>query len=288
MADKKECFIIMPITTPQIMLEKYRDGSEHFKHVLECLFIPAIEKADFKPKPPISKGGDLIHAQIVNNLETASIVLCDMSTLNPNVFFEFGIRTALNKPICLVKDEFVDKVPFDAGIINYHEYDSKLELWNSANEIKKLAEHLKIAFERSKGVNEIWKYFGIKAAAVPSKIEDSVDAKTDYLVSMMQTIAKKFDSMSSTVSQSQWKDFERVLQTPAGLKRRQSYEISTLWIRALAPESATVDSVAYDGGNSMVINYSGEWSKEDKEQLVKYINEALGKEVHVEFSELLF
>ena len=48
--------------------------------------------------PPTASGSDLIHAKIIKNLETADLVLCDMSALNPNVFFEFGMRTALNKP----------------------------------------------------------------------------------------------------------------------------------------------------------------------------------------------
>ena len=42
-------------------------------------------------------GADLIHAQIVKNLQFADVVLCDVSTHNPNVFFELGIRTALNR-----------------------------------------------------------------------------------------------------------------------------------------------------------------------------------------------
>ena len=126
---KKTCFIIMPITTPDSFVEIYRDGKDHFKHVLECLFIPAVEKAGFEAIPPIAKGSDLIHAEIIKNLETADLVLCDMSCLNPNVFFEFGIRTSLNKPVSVVKDELTVNVPFDTGILNNKEYDSKLDTW---------------------------------------------------------------------------------------------------------------------------------------------------------------
>jgi len=118
MSDSQKCFIIMPITTPDSMIEKYRDGEEHFSHVLECLFFPGIEKAGYKPISPKVKGSDLIHANIIKELETAEMVLCDMSCLNPNVFFEFGIRTALNKPMCIVKDEFTSKVPFDTAILS--------------------------------------------------------------------------------------------------------------------------------------------------------------------------
>lgn len=81
MANQKECFIIMPITTPELLIKEYRDGAEHFKHVLECLFIPAIEKAGYIPKPPVAKGADLIHAEIISNIENADIILCDMSSV---------------------------------------------------------------------------------------------------------------------------------------------------------------------------------------------------------------
>jgi len=123
MADKKHCFIIMPITTPDNMVDQYEHsgGKDHFKHVLDCLFVPAVKEAGYEPIPPTTKGSDIIHAGIIQNLETADLVLCDMSSLNPNVFFEFGIRTSLNKPVCVVKDDLTKKVPFDTGIINHHE-----------------------------------------------------------------------------------------------------------------------------------------------------------------------
>jgi len=155
-AEEKKCFIIMPISTPDLMLQKYRDGKDHFKHVLHCLFTPSVEKAGYQPIPPIAKGADLIHAGIVRNLETAEIVLCDMSCLNPNVFFEFGIRTSLNKPVCVVKDELAEEIPFDTAILNYHEYKSTLEPWELEAEIKALSEHVVASAERSKNENTLW------------------------------------------------------------------------------------------------------------------------------------
>lgn len=46
-----------------------------------------------------------------------------MSILNANVFFEFGIRTALNKPVCILKDNLTKSIPFDASMVNYREYN---------------------------------------------------------------------------------------------------------------------------------------------------------------------
>lgn len=45
---KEKCFIIMPITTPPIFIERYKDDIDHFNHVLEYLFTPALIDAEFE------------------------------------------------------------------------------------------------------------------------------------------------------------------------------------------------------------------------------------------------
>jgi len=42
---KKTCFIVMPITTPESLYSNYNGDEDHFIHVMDCLFIPAIEAA---------------------------------------------------------------------------------------------------------------------------------------------------------------------------------------------------------------------------------------------------
>ena len=132
-----ECFIIMPITTPEAMAPLYGGDKDHFQHVLDHLFKPAIEKAGLTPVPPAAEGSDVIHAEIIKNIEKADLVLCDMSCLNPNVFFELGIRTAVDKPVCMVKDELTPKVPFDTGIINHHHIVfSRMKLFHASTGIR--------------------------------------------------------------------------------------------------------------------------------------------------------
>lgn len=91
MTDQSRCFIAMPITTRKEQSEAYGD-TQHWRHVMDHLFVPAIEKAGFEPKLPMSTGTEMIHAEIVKNLETCDLVLVDLSSLNPNVFFELGVR----------------------------------------------------------------------------------------------------------------------------------------------------------------------------------------------------
>jgi hypothetical protein len=60
----------MPITRPKEFLDAYRDGEDHFKHVLECLQLPAVEEAGFDPFFPRAEGAALIQAEIISKLET--------------------------------------------------------------------------------------------------------------------------------------------------------------------------------------------------------------------------
>lgn len=190
---KKDCFIIMPITTPDEFIREYGD-SDHFTHVLECLFTPALDKAGFNIIPPKSTGSDIIHAEIIDHLSKADLVLCDMSILNPNVFFEFGIRTALDKPVALVVDEItVDKVPFDTSIINYYKYDSSLAVWTLTNEIEALAEHARTAYSKSNDRNSLWKYFGITHTGEFKPEATSLEDKVDLLTRWIRNIEQKLE-----------------------------------------------------------------------------------------------
>jgi hypothetical protein len=197
MAAEKKCFVIMPITTPPGMEDKYGDGPEHFDHVYECLFKPSVEAAGYIPIPPKATGSQNIHANIIKNLETADLVLCDMSGLNPNVFFEWGIRTSLNKPVCVVKDDLTkDKdVPFDVGTLQWEEYSSRLEVWEIKKQCEKLTKHLQDTVEKSSGGNELWKHFGLKEAARVFEPEKGEKGQLDYLTMQMEALQQKVDSV---------------------------------------------------------------------------------------------
>ncbi|MBI5878185.1 MAG: hypothetical protein HZB53_11080 [Chloroflexi bacterium] len=176
-----QCFIIMPLTTPGHSSTTYED-SAHFMHVLEHLFIPAVEKAGLVPIRPNSTGSDIIHAEIIRNLNTACLVLCDMSDGNPNVFFELGVRTALNKPIALVVDGYSTS-PFDAVLINHQKYDGRMRAWELSQQIEALSRHLTASIENSKGVNQMWQIFGMRVQG--KQAEPSNENKLDLIVSMM-------------------------------------------------------------------------------------------------------
>jgi hypothetical protein len=195
MANPK-CFIIMPITTPESALSTYGGDTEHFKHVLECLFLPAVKQAGFDAIPPNARGSDIIHGEIVKGLETADLVLCDTSCLNPNVFFELGVRTAVNKPVCLVKDKTTSTAPFDTAIIQHHPYSGELSPWKLAREVDDLCQHLKDTVTNSAGQNSLWKYFGLKTRAELTEPKDAVQGRLALLSDQVQSLAAQLDHIT--------------------------------------------------------------------------------------------
>jgi hypothetical protein len=186
---KPDCFIIAPISTPEDIRPIYRGDPNHFTNVLKQLVVPAVEKAGFTPILPIMEGSDVIHANIIRNLEQAPLVLCDISSLNANVMLELGIRTALNKPVCIIKDNITpaDRVPFDLSIINNHTYNSD-PTWTLVSEIDKLASHLKQSSTDTD--NALWKYFALRLTAHPPEQKPGTDNRFEVLISEVAALRK--------------------------------------------------------------------------------------------------
>jgi hypothetical protein len=174
--------VAMPITTPDFYTEKFSDD-EHFAHVLEHLFIPALEKERYEVIRPSAAGSELIHAEIIKNLEQADLVLCDLSSMNPNVFFELGIRTSLDRAIVLVKDDLTAAIPFDLNAINMLTYEASLTPWTLDTEVERLSRHIASASRTADQGNAMWRYFGLTKRASPSQVENNpMEAKIDFLI----------------------------------------------------------------------------------------------------------
>lgn len=180
---RKTCFVAMPITTTEVYLDRCGD-SDHFLHVLNHLFRPALEDVGYQVIPPSTAGAELIHAEIIKNLEQADLVLCDLSDLNPNVFFELGIRTALDRPLTIVKDNLTPRLPFDLSAVNILTYDYLLNPWTLSAEIPRLSEHIGLSDTTANAGNAMWRYFGLTKRASPAEIGNNpLEAKVDFIIS---------------------------------------------------------------------------------------------------------
>ena len=187
MTEEMTCFIAMPVATRKDDAERHGDD-EHWRHVMEELFVPAIEAAGLVAIKPIAQGSDLIHGRIIKQLSDADMVLCDLSAHNPNVFFELGVRTSQDLPIALVTDG-LSKLPFDTSVINTHTYDPKLELWTIERQRASLAEHIRQSVASCDGRNPLWSQFGLTIKAQePMSNESPAEAKLDVLANAVQSL----------------------------------------------------------------------------------------------------
>tara|TARA_R110002124_G_scaffold221786_1_gene387236 strand:+ start:796 stop:1515 length:720 start_codon:yes stop_codon:yes gene_type:complete len=180
----------MPITTPEDCYQQYKADENHFEHVQDHLFIPAIQKAGLNPLLPKSTGSEIIHAEIIEKLSISEMVLCDMSILNANVFFELGVRTSLNKPVALIVDDHTPKIPFDLSNVNRHQYKSALNTWELESEINLLAKHIRESFEKSQNQNALWKRFKIEGTADFDKGDVTPDDKLNLIVQELQSLKR--------------------------------------------------------------------------------------------------
>jgi hypothetical protein len=211
---KPTCFVAMPITTPDHLVSQYRNDADHFAHLLDCLIRPALLEAGFEVIEPSMRQGEFIHAEVIRNLEECDLVLCDISTLNPNVFMELGIRTSLDRPIAIIRDEFTQQVPFDIQVIGYHPYKSNLAQWVVRDEIPKLSQFVRSVLEKSGDRNPLWQHLGITRRAPEDLKQDSLiipeDAKRqggkiqDFRVRALQKIIDVCKARTLTIKEIRW------------------------------------------------------------------------------------
>jgi hypothetical protein len=111
-----DCFVIMPISDT----EGY--GAGHFTRVYEDIIKPACEMAELNPvRADDNQQTDMIHFDIVKKIVQYPMAICDLSSRNPNVLFELGIRQAFNKPVVLIQEKGVKPI-FDVGLLRTYFY----------------------------------------------------------------------------------------------------------------------------------------------------------------------
>ncbi|RLP28005.1 hypothetical protein D8676_02315 [Mesorhizobium sp. YM1C-6-2] len=123
------CFVVMPFAHPI---------GGYFQHIYE----PAIKKAGLRPiraDTDIFGTGKIID-QIWSGINSAKVLVAELTTRNPNVFYELGLAHALDKPVVLISSNGED-VPFDLKHIRVIYYDVNDPFWGTKL-IDKVAENI--------------------------------------------------------------------------------------------------------------------------------------------------
>ncbi len=123
------CFVMMPFGPP---LGTY----------YEKIYKPAIEKAGITAMRADDDlfGTGKIMDQIWIGINAAKVLVADLTTRNPNVYYELGLAHALQKPVVLISNKQED-VPFDLNHIRVIYYDMTDPFWGQKL-IDKVAENI--------------------------------------------------------------------------------------------------------------------------------------------------
>ena len=134
---KLVAFVAMPFSEKS---GKYEQG--YFDEVLKHLITPAAVKADFNARTAKKAGSEVIQSTIVNDLDSADLVIVDLTEHNPNVLFELGMRIAFNKPVCLIRAKGTSAI-FDIDHM-LRVFDYNPSIWPStlATDVPALTEHI--------------------------------------------------------------------------------------------------------------------------------------------------
>lgn len=123
------CFVMQPFAAP---LGDY----------YESIYRPAIEKAGLKAvraDADIFGTGKIID-QVWSGINAAKVLVAELTSRNPNVFYELGLAHALKKPVVLVSSNEED-VPFDLHHIRVIYYTVTDPFWGTKL-IEKVAENI--------------------------------------------------------------------------------------------------------------------------------------------------
>ena len=128
------CFVMQPFAPP---LGDY----------YEKVYKPAIEKAGLKPVRADADifGTGKIMDQVWSGINAAKVLVAELTSRNPNVFYELGLAHALKKPVVLVSSK-EDDVPFDLQHIRVIYYDVNDPFWGTKL-IEKVAENVLSAIQ---------------------------------------------------------------------------------------------------------------------------------------------
>lgn len=230
--ENKDCFVIMPISDT----DGYDKG--HFSRVYEDIIKPAVENTEFSvTRADEAKETNFIHLDILKQLIDAPIAICDLSSRNPNVLFELGIRQAFDKPVVLIQEKGTPKI-FDIGPLRYLEYSKNMKYHDVLKTQAELTESINATKEaegKQGNINSIVRLMALSnPAAIPTLDGDNKEAfAIEVLQSQMNDIRKMMEiSMmedrrglsNGSISSIEYERISSKLDKLMGSKKRMSRE----------------------------------------------------------------
>lgn len=151
----RTCFVIMPYGTKPIPAgDKSSDNtvrleSFDFDAVYANLIRPCLDAEGFTPvRSDEETGSGMVHQQMIQRIIDSDLVIVDVSSWNPNVFYELGIRHTAQKSGTLILRRQSEKLPFNiAGMraIDYPSFRTAEEWSRGGDRVEEAKDRLRAA-----------------------------------------------------------------------------------------------------------------------------------------------
>lgn len=196
------CFVMMPISDA----DGYPEG--HFNEVYSELIQPAVTEAGYECVLATStSSAHMIQLEVVTKIATAPLCICDLSTNNPNVLFEYGLRQAFDLPTVLIKDDKTRRI-FDLSGFRDIEYDHTLRIASILASRKSIVNAIKDTVAGSTDGEQVFslvKLMNLAKAALPRGDVDPKDARFELLERKLDDIAERIQLSRSPTADVDWK-----------------------------------------------------------------------------------
>ena len=175
----------------------------HFSEVYSQLIEPAVTSAGYVCTLANSTSAShLIQLEVVTKVATADLCICDLSTNNPNVLFEYGIRQAFDRPTVLIKDDKTRRI-FDLSGFRDIEYDHTLRIAKTLAAREAIASAIQDTVNGNGDESQIFslvKLMKLTKAALPPGDVSQDDARFALLGKKIDDVIYSLNSKNSQVA----------------------------------------------------------------------------------------
>lgn len=183
---KEVCGIIMPISAS----ENY--SAEHWVDVKNILDEVISDSGFVSNLVSDADEIGIIHNRIVSNIYNNPIIICDVSSKNPNVMFELGLRLAFDKATIIIKDDATN-YNFDTAPIEHLTYPRDLRYTSMLKFKLKLKEKLTATYSAS--LKPEYSTFLKNFVQYKPKLEVEEISSQEYILKQLDFINKQLSEL---------------------------------------------------------------------------------------------
>ena len=197
----KRCGIIMPISLQRFGQIEY--PPEYWNSLLMFLK-DSIDKAGYEPVPMWEDEKiSTITPRIIRNVLDVELAVCVISSFNPNVMMELGMRLCCRKPVLVIFDENISSIPFDIKDLEAYQIPSHPIYVQYEPIAKKISEFLHKmdspgykTYLDNYAVTDTGAFREEEAITSRTKIEEGEIVKSDRL----QILERRISNLESCIS----------------------------------------------------------------------------------------